>query len=104
MVPTLTQALVRDKPTCFTFPVLMNDPEFSDIYRPIAIDDYAWIGSRATILAGVTIGRGAVVMAGAVVSRDVPPYAVVGGVPAQVVSMRELRDPAYSLNFRPFFE
>ncbi len=83
---------------------LMNDPEFSDIYRPIAIDDYAWIGSRATILAGVTIGRGAVVMAGAVVSRDVPPYAVVGGVPAQVVSMRELRDPAYSLNFRPLFE
>jgi maltose O-acetyltransferase len=82
----------------------MNDPLFPDFYRPIVIGDYAWIGMRATILAGVTIGKGAVVMAGAVVTHDVPPFAVVGGVPAKVVRQRELQEPAYSLDFHPLFE
>jgi O-antigen/teichoic acid export membrane protein/acetyltransferase-like isoleucine patch superfamily enzyme len=82
----------------------MNDPDFSDEYKPIVIDDYAWIGARATILAGVTIGKGAVVMAGAVVARDVPPFAVVGGVPAKVVGERKLQDPTYSLSYRPLLE
>ncbi|HST89139.1 MAG TPA: hypothetical protein VLJ14_12245, partial [Ktedonobacterales bacterium] len=58
-------------------------------------------GARATILAGVSIGEGAVVMAGAVVARDVPPFAVVGGVPARVVSERRLRNPSYQIAFRP---
>src|SRR6266699_5241406 len=66
----------------------MNDPLFPDRYMPIAIGNYAWIGTRASILAGVTIGEGAVIMAGAVVTRDVPPYAVVGGIPARFVSQR----------------
>ncbi|MBO0777493.1 MAG: acyltransferase [Ktedonobacteraceae bacterium] len=82
----------------------MNDPNFVDVYRPIMIGDRAWIGARATILGGVTIGEGSVVMAGAMVTRDVPPYAVVGGVPAMVIRYRELRDPTYTLNFRPLFE
>lgn len=47
-----------------------------------------WIGANATILKGVTIGRGAVVSAGAVVTKDVPPYSIVGGVPAKVIKMR----------------
>jgi maltose O-acetyltransferase len=82
----------------------MNDPLFSDGYKPIVIGNHAWIGVRATILAGVTIGEGAVVMAGAVVARDVPPYAVVGGVPAKVVTQRKLDNPTYELDFRPLFE
>lgn len=82
----------------------MNDPQFPDFYKPITINDYAWIGMRATILGGVTIGEGAVVMAGAVVSKDVPPYTVVGGVPAKVVRERELREPTYALNYHPLFE
>src|SRR5258708_5239273 len=45
----------------------MNNPLFPASYKPIVIDDYAWIGMRATLLPGVTIGKGAVVMAGAVV-------------------------------------
>lgn len=82
----------------------MDDPEFADSYRPIMIDDYAWIGSRAMILAGVTIGRGAVVMAGAVVTKDVQPFSVVGGVPARHIRMRHLHEPAYKLSYRPLFE
>ena len=49
-----------------------------------------WIGARAIILPGVTIGEGAVVAAGAVVTKDVGPWAVVGGNPAKVIKMREL--------------
>ena len=47
-----------------------------------------WIGANATVLPGVTIGKGAIVAAGAVVHRDVPPFTVVGGVPARI--LREL--------------
>lgn len=52
---------------------------------PVRIHDDVWIGSRAVILGGVTIGRGAVVGAGAVVTRDVPPACLVAGVPARFV-------------------
>jgi len=82
----------------------MNDPLFPDRYMPIAIGNYAWIGTRATILAGVTIGEGAVIMAGAVVTRDVPPYAVVGGIPARFISQRTQQNFSYELNFCPLFE
>src|SRR5713101_5211699 len=82
----------------------MNDPQFVDIYKPIVIGDRVWIGVRATILGGVIVGVGAVVMAGAVVTHDVPCYAVVGGVPARVIRQRELRALSYSLDFHPLFE
>ena len=52
---------------------------------PIVIDDDVWIGTHATILPGVTVGRGSVVAAGAVVTTSVPPGVVVGGVPARVI-------------------
>jgi acetyltransferase-like isoleucine patch superfamily enzyme len=52
---------------------------------PIVIDDDVWIGAGAIVLPGVTIGRGSVVAAGAVVAEDVPPYTVVGGVPAKAI-------------------
>lgn len=54
----------------------------------IIVDDDVWIGYGATILSGVHIGQGAVVAAGAVVTKDVPPYAIVGGVPAKVIKYR----------------
>jgi len=51
----------------------------------IVIEDNVWIGDKATILSGVTIGKGAVVAANAVVTKDVPAYSVVGGIPAQIL-------------------
>lgn len=54
----------------------------------IVVGDDVWIGYNATILSGVTIGQGAIVAAGAVVNKDVPPYAIVGGVPARVIKYR----------------
>jgi acetyltransferase-like isoleucine patch superfamily enzyme len=54
----------------------------------VKIQDDVWLGAGATILKGVEIGRGAVVAAGAVVKKDVPPYAIVGGIPAKVIKYR----------------
>lgn len=54
----------------------------------IVVEDDVWIGFRSTILSGVTLGRGSVIAAGAVVTKDVPPYAIVGGVPAKVIKYR----------------
>jgi maltose O-acetyltransferase len=54
----------------------------------VVIEDDVWIGTRAVVLAGVKIGRGAVVAAGALVTRDVAPYAIVGGNPAKIIRMR----------------
>ena len=55
---------------------------------PVVIEDGCWIGANVTILKGVTIGRGSVVAAGAVVTRSCPPYSIIGGVPARVIKPR----------------
>ena len=55
---------------------------------PIVVEDDVWIGGGSIILAGVTIGKGAIIGAGAVVNKDVPSYAIVGGVPAKVIKYR----------------
>lgn len=57
-------------------------------YQGVIVEDDVWIGSKATILDGVTIGKGSVVAAGAVVTRSVPPYTIVGGVPAKEIKTR----------------
>lgn len=54
----------------------------------IVVDDDVWIGYGAVVLSGVHIGQGAIVAAGAVVTSDVPPYAIVGGVPAKILKFR----------------
>ena len=57
-------------------------------YGNIIVEDDVWIGYGAVVLSGVHIGQGAIVASGAVVSKDVPPYAIVGGVPARVIRYR----------------
>lgn len=58
-------------------------------YEPVVINDDVWIGTRAVILPGVRIGEGAIIGACAVVTKDVPPYAIVAGNPAKVIKMRK---------------
>jgi len=65
-----------------------QSPDFVYQSAPVVIGDRVWLSFRSTVLPGVTIGEGAVVAAGAVVSKDVPPYALVGGVPAKVIGTR----------------
>jgi acetyltransferase-like isoleucine patch superfamily enzyme len=58
------------------------------VNAPIVIEDDVWIGFRAIILSGVTVGRGSIVGAGAVVTKDIEPYSIVGGVPAKLIRKR----------------
>jgi len=69
----------------------------------IIIEDYVWIASRATILPGVTIGKGAVVASNAVVTKDVPPMTIVGGIPAEEIGTRKSK-LEYNLNYQPWFK
>lgn len=64
---------------------------FELLTKPIVIGDRAWVASHAIVLPGVTIGEGAVVGAGAVVTKDVEPWTVVGGNPAKFIKKRELK-------------
>ena len=80
----------------------VNSDTHADTGGDVVIEDYAWIASRVTILPGVRIGRGAVVATGAVVTKDVEPMAIVGGVPAKVIGQRE-SSLLYKLDYRPLF-
>jgi maltose O-acetyltransferase len=83
----------------------VNDPAFRVEVRPVVIEDHVWIGARAMILPGVTLGRGCVVCAGAVVTRDVPARAVVAGVPARPVGDRSEAATDYVIDAPfPLFE
>jgi maltose O-acetyltransferase len=77
-----------------------QSPEFALRGGEVTIGDRVWIGYRALVLPGVSIGEGAVVAAGAVVTKSVEPYTIVGGNPARLIGQRS-RDLVYSLNFRP---
>jgi chloramphenicol O-acetyltransferase type B len=67
--------------------VIENNIDFEE-YKPINIGNDVWIGARAIILDGVSIGHGAVIAAGAVVTKDVPEFAIVAGVPATYIKLR----------------
>ncbi len=81
----------------------INDEGFKATSAPVNIEDYVFIGPRAIILPGVTVGRGAVVGAGAVVTKDVAPFMVVGGIPAKEIGERKNKDPHYKLGRAAWF-
>lgn len=60
------------------------------VLKSIIIEDFVWLGSKVTILPGVKLGEGAIIQAGAVVSSDIPPYAIAGGNPARVFKYRDI--------------
>lgn len=65
-----------------------DDEKLPEQDEPVTIEDDCWIGANVTILKGVTVRRGAIIGAGAVVNKDVPPYCIVGGVPAKPIKFR----------------
>ena len=66
----------------------INTSDFKYKSAPVILNDFVWVGTRAIILPGITIEEGAVIAAGSVVTKDVPPYAIVGGVPAKIIRYR----------------
>jgi acetyltransferase-like isoleucine patch superfamily enzyme len=82
----------------------LDSPDFSPTLGPVNIKDYVFIGPRAIILPGVTLGIGSVVAAGAVVVKDVPDFAIVGGVPAKLIRERANKQPSYRLGRSRLFQ
>lgn len=82
----------------------INDPEFKATEEPVEIGDYCFIGPRVIIMPGVKIGRGAIVAGGAVVTKDVPDFSIVGGVPAKVIGTRNISNPKYNLGRPRLFQ
>ena len=79
-----------------------DDENFGGITKAVTIEDYAWIATRSLILPGVTIGRGAVVGAGSVVTKDVSPGTIVAGNPARLIRERK-GNQTYQLNYTRLF-
>lgn len=77
--------------------------DFAPVKKPVIIGDYVFIGPRSILLPGVTIGKGAVVAAGAVVTKDVDELVIVGGVPAREIGKREIKDLNYKLGRAAWF-
>jgi len=75
----------------------IHDATFKAISKPVTIEDYVFIGPRAIVLPGVTVHKGAVIAAGAIVTKDVEPFTIVAGVPAKKIGDRNLKDPSYKL-------
>lgn len=82
----------------------INCEDFKPITAPVEIDDYVFIGPRAIILPGVKIGKGAVIAAGAVVTKNVADFQIVGGVPAHEIGERQVKDLHYKLGRFKLFQ
>lgn len=66
-----------------------NSQDYASVCKPVVIEDYVWIASRAIILPGVTIGKGAVIACASIVTKDVPPLTIVAGIPAKTIGQRD---------------
>lgn len=82
----------------------LDSPEFKAVNAQVRIGDYCFIGPRAIILPGIDIGKGAVVAAGAVVTKDVPDFKIAGGVPAVIIGERKNKKLNYRLGRARLFQ
>lgn len=82
----------------------LESATFEAYEEPVEIGDYVFIGPRVIILPGVKIGKGAVVAAGAVVTKDVPDFAIVGGIPAKIIGERKNKRLKYKLGRARLFQ
>lgn len=82
----------------------IESEDFHATEAPVEIDDYVFIGPRAIVLPGVRVGKGAIVGAGAVVTKDVEPFSIVGGVPAEKIGERKNKNPKYRLGRARLFQ
>lgn len=79
-----------------------NSKDFAGRTAPVVLEDFTFVGTRAMIMPGVTIGRGAIVAAGAIVTKDVPEFTIVAGVPAKPIGERT-QDLDYSIDYGVWF-
>ncbi|MDO8638487.1 MAG: acyltransferase [Candidatus Daviesbacteria bacterium] len=82
----------------------VNSENFQAITAPVEIKDHVFIGPRVIILPGVSIGEGAVIAAGAVVTKNVKPYEIVGGIPAEKIGERKNKNLHYRLGRARLFQ
>ena len=82
----------------------INSSDYGNSFGPVEIGDYVFIGPRAIILPNIKIGKGAVVAAGAVVTKDIPEFEIWGGVPAKKISDRKIENPNYRLGRPMLFQ
>lgn len=82
----------------------IHDPDMRPIEAKVVVEDYVFIGPRSIILPGVTIGKGAIVAAGAVVTKDVAPGMIVGGTPASKIGDRKISNFSYTLGRARWFQ
>lgn len=87
-------SLSRILPRCHAFPGAVTSLKPTFATKPVVIEDDVWIGARAIILKGVRIGRGSVIAAGSVVVKDIPPYSLAAGNPAQIIKTLERQKAA----------
>lgn len=86
------EVIIEDNVTLGANAIIGDRDGHNEIYasepRPVHVGKNVWVGMNATIMKGVTIGEYAIIGAGAIVTKDVPPYAIVAGVPAKIIKYR----------------
>jgi acetyltransferase-like isoleucine patch superfamily enzyme len=98
-----TSPLFYRRQNIFKINLIEKDLQFEE-YLPVSIGNDVWIGSRSIILDGISIGNGSVIAANSVVTKDVAPYSVIGGVPAKLIKYRFSDKKIYELNNRKWWD
>ena len=88
IAPDVTIITNNHKSTVSIPQVLLGESHINDKSTDVIIEEDVWVGTRATILAGVTLGRGCIVGANSLVNKSVPPYALVAGTPAKIIGVK----------------